>query len=691
MQCPSCGMPVDADQRYAKLVVCAACHSSVVLDEKAARLSGKMAVLAETPSPLYINATGKLGGKRWKVLGRVRYGYARGYWDEWYLQFDDGKAAWFSEDEGNLAIEVQEDIDPAAVDYASVSPGDTLNIGGIDYHVDEKDVAHCEGGAGQLPFVIEQNEQIPFLELSADKHFATVEFDIDDHQARLFRGRRVDLNDLEVDMPRELVGASGVPSAERAGSGDQRERVVRSDDRARSLNCNCCGAPLTIPDGGADAVRCDHCGTSVDTSTRRVTCKSCNATIPIYGHLAAKTVVCPKCRAQCDITGSESSLLAVVAQKDRPKVPFRMGQRGRLRGLDVVIVGHLRYRERDEGVDYDSDEFLLHCRGAGYRWLIMENGHFTLAEELDNRPLGVTAAHIPPGEHFRFDGIRYRVFERGRCKITWVDGELPWVAKVGDSNQYMDATAPPILLSAEWTTTEQEWYRGHYLAREEVIKAFGLRPSDLPKLHGIAPHQQFIRSAFRKQAMVMMGVAALVFGFMAVGSLLKSGHKIGTVSLQAKDYAEEYITEPFTTTMPNALCAARFDSPVNNSWLYLDAAVLNDRDEVLFDFSAQVSYYQGVEGGERWREGSQHDTKLFRLDEPGTYRFLVCGQAGSGETNVYTAGMGPPVTIEVREGMVLARYFIILMVLCATWFMIEVIARASFQSRKWNESDVEDD
>jgi hypothetical protein len=125
--------------------------------------------------------------------------------------------------------------------------------------------------------------------------------------------------------------------------------------------------------------------------------------------------------------------------------------------------------------------------------------------------------------------------------------------------------------------------------------------------------------------------------------------------------------------------------------VYLDAAVLNNRAEALFDFSAEMSYYHGRSGGESWREGSKRDTKVFRLAEPGKYRFLVRGQAGTGNSAQNTARFGPPVTITVREGVILTRYYIILMTLCLLWVIAEWSAHVTFEGRKWSESDVADD
>ena len=52
MNCPSCGAELDMGSRFAHLVVCQFCDSALIKDEKALRIAGKMAVLAQTPSPI---------------------------------------------------------------------------------------------------------------------------------------------------------------------------------------------------------------------------------------------------------------------------------------------------------------------------------------------------------------------------------------------------------------------------------------------------------------------------------------------------------------------------------------------------------------------------------------------------------------------------------------------------------------
>ena len=185
---PCCG-EIEADPRFARLLVCSSCDSAVVLDEKAARRVGKMAVLPETASPIFVVGVWTVLGRRFAVPGRARYGHDRGYWDEWFLAFEDGGTAWISEDENNFALETCEDVESPPVDYAAVLPGSALTLGATEFHLDERGVVDRKGGEGRLPFAIVTGEKVPFLDLSAGDALATLEHDLEDNTARLYRGR----------------------------------------------------------------------------------------------------------------------------------------------------------------------------------------------------------------------------------------------------------------------------------------------------------------------------------------------------------------------------------------------------------------------------------------------------------------------------------------------------------------------
>ena len=81
--------------------MCAFCKSTLSRDADTLALIGKQGDLLEDYSPLQIGTTGKVAhGKQlhaFSLIGRIQLRFDAGYWNEWYLLFDDGQTAWLSD------------------------------------------------------------------------------------------------------------------------------------------------------------------------------------------------------------------------------------------------------------------------------------------------------------------------------------------------------------------------------------------------------------------------------------------------------------------------------------------------------------------------------------------------------------------------------------------------------------------
>lgn len=683
MNCPSCGGELDWDQRFAHLVVCPYCASSVVVDEEALRLAGKMNVLAVPDGPLFVGAHGKVGGHTFEVLGRIRYGYGRGFWDEWFLALDDGRTAWISQDEGDFSFEfLREDLQ-ATDELLRASPGDVVHLAGKAFHVEERDRAVCEGGEGQLPFDLEVGHEIEYLDLGAVDRSASVELEQDGaggKSARVFVGRDLPVSAIHLEFTAQEAGVAP-PEATQATSSFFDERLIRDPQRAVNLKCASCAHPLELDGSEGDEVACRACGSVIDLTAPHMSCVSCHETIAVHGGDRAEMVICPHCRAQQTLTGSVPEVLAQLKDKQRkgPRVPFGLGTRCTLRGVEWQLVGHLRYHERDEGVDYWSDEFLLHAKSKGYAWLMVENGHFAFAEEV--RGIPKRAGSLVQKSSFQALGRTFKAYERGRCEIAWVDGELPWVAREGDKIRYLDAISPPYMLSAELSDSESEWFRCEYLSQREVAAAFGLSKHQLPYKKGVGAAEPYERGAFRGAALRVMTTTVVVALLLLLLDACASGRTVETLRIDDPGKLSGYVTEPFTIRGEGAIVELDCVSLVDNAWLWVGGAVIDAQDQVLLETSASVSYYHGVSGGESWSEGSQSDSVVFQLEEPGEYRLLLDGEAGSG--NDSDGRGGPPLHITVSEGVVLSRYYVLLFVGTLLWVLGEWLHRMSFEARRW--------
>ncbi len=147
--CPNCGAGLTPPREAAAVVVCEFCNAYSLVHKGELSLAGKQAPLAEIPSLLEVGATGKLFGRPFTAIGRVRYDYEDGLWDEWSLFFEDGSMGWLQEDEGELTLFEERIVHPEETDL-DVSVGSQVPVAGHLIFVTEVGDAKLLGGQGQI-------------------------------------------------------------------------------------------------------------------------------------------------------------------------------------------------------------------------------------------------------------------------------------------------------------------------------------------------------------------------------------------------------------------------------------------------------------------------------------------------------------------------------------------------------------
>ena len=147
--CPTCGAPLRVRNRFVRVVTCEFCGGVSLYDGAHLDPTGRTAGLVDLPSPLYLDATGRIGRRPFRVLGRLLYEYDGGFWTEWFLDVEGAGRAWLLEDEGTFSIQqLQESADVPP--FEAARPGQTVRVSGRDVFVDEVGEATVVGGEGQL-------------------------------------------------------------------------------------------------------------------------------------------------------------------------------------------------------------------------------------------------------------------------------------------------------------------------------------------------------------------------------------------------------------------------------------------------------------------------------------------------------------------------------------------------------------
>ncbi|MGI9511052.1 MAG: DUF4178 domain-containing protein [Geminicoccaceae bacterium] len=193
--CPNCGAELEARLRTTKLVACNYCDSNVLLEDDAVRLAGKQGVMADYPSLIQMHGNYRYRDWKFMAVGRARFDYGQGFWDEWWVTSGDGEGRWLSVDEGDFALEETVDIEKTPSPF-ELTPGSRIEIGDESLLVTEQGRALCVGVQGELPEVLEVGDSYSYFHLSgAGGRLYTLE--IDRGRAAFHRGHWLDPFEIE--------------------------------------------------------------------------------------------------------------------------------------------------------------------------------------------------------------------------------------------------------------------------------------------------------------------------------------------------------------------------------------------------------------------------------------------------------------------------------------------------------------
>lgn len=417
---------------------------------------------------------------------------------------------------------------------------------------------------------------------------------------------------------------------------------------------------------------------------RAINCTQCGGALTLNGGRRIESITCGYCGSVLDAKRQYRTVKKFMTERRRPPSPLRIGMQGRLKGAGFTIIGLIEYRSCSDGSAWF--EYFLFSPTHGYAWLEYDGGHYVFSRkvrDLPDRP-------VLPIEKTSFvvRHQNFRVYESYRAKIAYVEGELTWIAKVGDETALIDAIAPPYTYTVEKNANEQEYSYGEYMAGEAVYQAFNIKakPARPREIH---PAQPFEAGGFWRG----LGVAGKVFlpvnlSLLLIVLIAGGGNEVLWTQFSADSYLAGADTRSFTITQPDRLVSLDLDQSLQDAWAWYDIEVLHN-DETLFSMAQAISYYSGYEDGEHWSEGSTHAHTYFKVPEAGDYRLRLIGAGGSGEY-----GQTPQrknLSLKVTEGVLVSRYFLSMTLLALLAWLAVPIYRWHYENKRWGNYEGDDD
>lgn len=203
--CPSCGAEVVFQSTSSVFTVCKFCKSTLIRKDLNLESLGKMADLKDDATVFQIGTTGKYKGQ-FMLLGRVRCSWDDGFWNEWFVRYDDGREAWLAEAQGFLMLSTPVESKPALPTVDKISPGVIVTIGKIDYQVDDVKKITYSFAEGELPFRAPQGYSATSIDLRhGENDFASLSFG-GDGAVDVFVGVYLEFDQLHFDNLKAVDG-----------------------------------------------------------------------------------------------------------------------------------------------------------------------------------------------------------------------------------------------------------------------------------------------------------------------------------------------------------------------------------------------------------------------------------------------------------------------------------------------------
>ncbi|TAN44749.1 MAG: DUF4178 domain-containing protein [Nitrospirae bacterium] len=625
--CPSCGFEVAFKSSVSVFSVCGHCKSMIVRRDMDLESLGKMAQLPDDVSPFKIGSRGKYKNTVFEIIGRLKIAWSEGFWNEWYLFFEDGRYGWLAEAMGFFMVSFE------VKDTGNVPKFDDLRVGkGHDlvpmktFFVDDIKETVCEGSEGELPFKGFVGRQTISVDLSDHSgEFACIEYSEQDG-VRLYVGTYVAFDELDFSELRDL-------------STDIKK--IRS---AKVFKCPSCGGPFSLRTPGLTAsVACRYCGSTLDATDKTF-------------------AILSKAKEKMKIT---------------PLIP--LGAKGKLNGVEWEITGFMR--RSDEAALYPWDEYLLFNPYYGFRWLTTYNGHWNLVEMMRIHPWGASA-----GTDIKYGGKTYKKFTGGKARVNYVIGEFYWRVKLGDTVDMGDYICPPEILSKESDKSEEVWSLGRYIEADEIKKAFGIE-DNMPKMIGVAPNQPspYPPPVPKRVWLSFAALAALLtllqfyFASTSPAREVYRGNFIFDNKLQTKTI----VTPSFDIPEGSGNLLVKLHSPVQNDWLEASVDLVDERTNKSLGFGQGVEYYSGSDSDGSWSEGDQNNELILSAVPGGRYHLII-----EPASDILRKGE-KSFTLSLRRGVATwSNYFGALMLMIVYPFYVW-IRSSSFESRRWAESDMQ--
>jgi hypothetical protein len=358
---------------------------------------------------------------------------------------------------------------------------------------------------------------------------------------------------------------------------------------------------------------------SVEKQHRAFTCTSCGTSNTIIGYPETQCFTCRNCDKPYVIENGVD--LNPIKHKRLEEVPaMPIGSQGEIRGLNYTVIG---FAVKQEKSSYASEwrEYTLYHPEEGFAYLSEYDGHWTFLREEWDAPM-ITA----PVGSFDYGDEDFQLYNTYTYKLIGAKGQFVGNIFNDEGKKVWEYISPPELWTKENNKTEGvSWFKGTHISGKELNKAFGNNIA-LPDRKGIGAVQP---TGYINIADLMKGTLVAILVLLAV-HLITSTSREQTLfqddlSFDDSTNRATRLYGPFEFTKRMSSVELNFYANLDNSWVEMNATLVNAKTGEEFSVEKGAEFYSGYEGGEKWTEGGRSAEAYFSKIPRGTYKMEIIG------------------------------------------------------------------
>ena len=424
----------------------------------------------------------------------------------------------------------------------------------------------------------------------------------------------------------------------------------------------------------------------------QLACPECQHSITYYDMEGSEYYACPNCHAYFKYSGEQKpKVFGNYNTKHSENINLLpVGTSGTLGGQPCRVTGIVERAElaRNGKLQYRWLEYQIYQSITNdYAQLSLFNGHWMVirpakrAYQVDNAKTRRASITQPDAT--------YQLYNRYQSRVIYAVGEFDWNIESDDQLSLSEFISPPVMLVQERNKDRDTWYRAEHIEPREIAQSFGLSLGNLPPREGVGAVQpDLVKASIPALTLLTAIVLILLFLLQTTALVRHTPTDVLSASLQVEvdttaksaPGTGKVIVSPSFTLDHQAALQVDLTTSLNNQWLELPVSLVNEQTGQGFEFTKNIEFYNGVESGESWREGSRDADAVLSRVPAGRYHlnFYPFTEAGPA---------APQIDVRVTADPPLwSNFFIVffLLLIYPTW---QYIRRASHETQRWNESD----